>query len=155
MSFLKRFKSGKKTEPSKKTETTRGMASGSSNTGRSPLQQADNIFSSSSKSAQSGSVPSNPFITSTATRRPQPAPMAGPSDAPPAYTPAIASAPDDPYAFLSEFDTVFLIDDSGSMAGRSWAETEAAISAITPVCTAHDADGIDVHFLNAADDRSL
>ncbi|KAK0740058.1 hypothetical protein B0T18DRAFT_392955 [Schizothecium vesticola] len=32
------------------------------------------------------------------------------------------STPDDPYAFLSTFDTVFVIDDSGSMAGHSWRE---------------------------------
>lgn len=55
---------------------------------------------------------------------------------------------DSPYAFLREFDTMFLIDDSGSMAGRSWRETAAAISAIAPICTAHDADGIDIYFLN-------
>jgi len=88
-----------------------------------------------------------------------------PLDAPPVYTASASSlttpAPstantsttsvalaDDPYAFLSTFDTLFLIDDSGSMAGRSWRETAAALEAITPICTAHDADGIDIHFLN-------
>lgn len=55
---------------------------------------------------------------------------------------------DSPYAFLRTFDTIFLIDDSGSMAGRSWRETAAALAAIAPVCTAHDPDGIDVYFLN-------
>jgi len=55
---------------------------------------------------------------------------------------------DSPYAFLRTFDTIFLIDDSGSMAGRSWRETSAALAAIAPVCTAHDPDGIDVYFLN-------
>jgi len=55
---------------------------------------------------------------------------------------------DSPYAFLTEFDTIFLIDDSGSMAGRSWRETAAALSAITPICTTHDANGIDIYFLN-------
>ena len=55
---------------------------------------------------------------------------------------------DSPYAFLTQFDTVFLIDDSGSMAGRSWRETSAALCAIAPICTAHDADGIDIYFLN-------
>lgn len=58
------------------------------------------------------------------------------------------TAADSPYAFLTQFDTIFLIDDSGSMAGRSWRETSAALSAITPICTAHDADGIDIYFLN-------
>ena len=58
------------------------------------------------------------------------------------------TAADSPYAFLTQFDTIFVIDDSGSMAGRSWRETAAAIKAIAPICTAHDADGIDLYFLN-------
>jgi uncharacterized protein YegL len=91
-----------------------------------------------------------------------------PDEAPPAYT-YVASTPssttngtrasnssanstaDNQYAFLDSFDTVFLIDDSGSMAGRSWRETQNAIQTITPICTAHDADGIDIYFLNAPD----
>jgi len=62
-----------------------------------------------------------------------------------------ASTADDRYAFLNTFDTIFLIDDSGSMAGRSWRETGAALETIAPICVAHDADGIDIHFLNADD----
>lgn len=89
------------------------------------------------------------------------------NEPPPAYTPApepvqapvsssstnfpTTSTADDRYAFLSSFDTVFLIDDSGSMAGRSWRETAAALETITPICTAHDSDGIDIYFLNARD----
>lgn len=34
------------------------------------------------------------------------------------------------------------------MAGRSWREVQSALSSITPICTAHDADGIDIYFLN-------
>lgn len=56
---------------------------------------------------------------------------------------------DDPYSFLCAFDTVFVIDDSGSMAGRSWRETAAALEHLTPILVAHDEDGIDIHFLNA------
>lgn len=80
------------------------------------------------------------------------------NDAPPAYsaklttvTASIGQAQknaDSPHAFLGDFDTVFVIDDSGSMAGRSWRETSAALSAITPICTEQDADGIDIYFLN-------
>jgi uncharacterized protein YegL len=55
---------------------------------------------------------------------------------------------DDKYAFLSKFDTVFLIDDSGSMAGSRWKETMRAVEAIAPICTKYDKDGIDIHFLN-------
>jgi uncharacterized protein YegL len=64
--------------------------------------------------------------------------------------PSISSvtSAEDKYAFLSTFDTVFIIDDSGSMAGRSWREVREALSTIAPICTSHDPDGIDVYFLN-------
>ncbi len=88
-------------------------------------------------------------------------PFQTPTNAPPpAYTPAspttlipgpITHTADDPFAFLSTFDTIFLIDDSGSMAGRSWRETSSALRSIAPICTAHDADGIDLYFLNHPD----
>lgn len=93
-------------------------------------------------------------------------PFNNPRDAPPAYSPASNAAPipsvqvtaatdgaDDPYAFLSSFDTIFLVDDSGSMAGSRWTETRQALEAITPICTAHDADGIDIMFLNRRDNE--
>ncbi|KPM44980.1 hypothetical protein AK830_g1536 [Neonectria ditissima] len=99
-----------------------------------------------------------------------PAPTSPANDAPPAYTstpgpsskllaadrrgaspsPSLASitSAEDKYAFLSTFDTVFVIDDSGSMAGHCWREVREALGAITPICTSHDPDGIDVYFLN-------
>ena len=87
-----------------------------------------------------------------------PPPLYSPAPPPVSYrsivnspSPVTASTPDDPYAFLSSFDTVFLIDDSGSMAGRSWRETADALKSITPICTAHDADGVDIYFLNQGD----
>ncbi|KAK0705344.1 hypothetical protein B0H67DRAFT_593850 [Lasiosphaeris hirsuta] len=67
---------------------------------------------------------------------------------------ASMSTPEDPYAFLSTFDTIFLIDDSGSMAGRSWREVKQALRAITPICTAHDSDGIDIYFLHARNQQN-
>ncbi len=76
------------------------------------------------------------------------------SEAPPSYSPpatTVAASTDNPYAFLSTFDTIFLIDDSGSMAGSSWRETSLALATIAPICTAHDKDGIDIYFLNAPD----
>ncbi|RSL75157.1 hypothetical protein CEP52_017870, partial [Fusarium oligoseptatum] len=60
---------------------------------------------------------------------------------------SITSA-EDKYAFLSTFDTIFVIDDSGSMAGRSWHEVREAVGATAPICTSHDSDSIDVYFLN-------
>ena len=76
------------------------------------------------------------------------------NNAPPSYTapgPSAAPATDNPYAFLATFDTVFLIDDSGSMAGGRWRQCAAALAAIAPICTQHDRDGIDMYFLNAKD----
>ncbi|KAK2071899.1 hypothetical protein P8C59_006284 [Phyllachora maydis] len=59
------------------------------------------------------------------------------------------NASEDPYAFLNEFDTVFLIDDSTSMtAQRRWQETADVLRQVAPICTAHDEDGVDVYFLN-------
>ncbi|KAK4205755.1 hypothetical protein QBC40DRAFT_270814 [Triangularia verruculosa] len=63
---------------------------------------------------------------------------------------SILSTPEDPYAFLSLFDTIFLIDDSGSMNSQNrWKETKTALAAIAPICAAHDSDGVDVYFLNS------
>lgn len=39
------------------------------------------------------------------------------------------------------------------MAGGSWAQTGKALQAIAPICTNHDADGIDVYFLNSKDSK--
>lgn len=55
---------------------------------------------------------------------------------------------DSPYAFLREFDTIFVVDDSSSMSGHRWQEAEDAIAAIAPICTSFDQDGIDIYFLN-------
>ncbi|KAG9239094.1 hypothetical protein BJ875DRAFT_449388 [Amylocarpus encephaloides] len=73
------------------------------------------------------------------------------NQAPPAQAavPTTTSADgEDPYTFLGTFDTTLLIDDSGSMAGRSWREVSQALSAIAPIVTQHDKDGIDIYFLN-------
>lgn len=67
-----------------------------------------------------------------------------------AAPPSISNA-DTEFSFLSTFDTIFLIDDSSSMAGRSWRETREALKTVTPICTAYDADGIDLYFLNESD----
>ena len=104
------------------------------------------------------------LIRRTAAPSPNPLNSASSLDAPPAYSEAVNAAPqpvvpapapsqaapvvDDEYAFLDEFDTVFLIDDSGSMAGGLWRQTAEALMTIAPICTAHDADGIDIYFLN-------
>ncbi|KAK6332083.1 hypothetical protein TWF718_002617 [Orbilia javanica] len=65
--------------------------------------------------------------------------------------PSLNPGADDPYTFLRDFDTVVLVDDSGSMSGGRWNQTAAALSAIVPIITFYDSDGIDVYFLNAPD----
>lgn len=64
-----------------------------------------------------------------------------------AHSPSLPER-EDPYAFLSMFDTIILIDDSASMADRSWHETRQALSHLLPVILGHDKDGIDLYFLN-------
>ncbi|KAK8134297.1 hypothetical protein PG984_006309 [Apiospora sp. TS-2023a] len=66
----------------------------------------------------------------------------------PALSAATISTKDDEFAFLTSFDTVFLIDDSGSMGGGSWAEVRRVLKDLVPICVEHDSDGIDVYFLN-------
>lgn len=34
---------------------------------------------------------------------------------------------------------------------RHWRETKLALASIAPICTAHDKDGVDIHFLNNQD----
>lgn len=87
--------------------------------------------------------PTGPSIPSIAVTSP-------PLPAPASQTSQTTTA-DDPYAFLSTFDTIFLIDDSGSMAGSRWRETQQALESILPICTSHDSDGIDILFLNHPD----
>ncbi|EFY86753.1 von Willebrand factor [Metarhizium acridum CQMa 102] len=97
------------------------------------------------------------------------------SDAPPAYTPVYQPAPGpvslyppsaapvpspapagvyggvsdgDRYANLANFDTILLIDDSGSMAGNLWSEAKDALISIAEIVTTYDEDGIDMYFLN-------
>ena len=95
-------------------------------------------------------TPADPPPTYSASASPQPAAGLVSRSNPRASSTSNAGPPpaDNPFAFLATFDTVFLIDDSGSMAGRSWREVAAALKSITPICTAHDADGIDIYFLN-------
>lgn len=71
---------------------------------------------------------------------------------------------DDPFEFLEDFDTVIVIDDSASMISPAkgnfemrqpqtwdqtrWNQVSDCLSAIVPICTRYDSDGIDLHFIN-------
>jgi hypothetical protein len=55
---------------------------------------------------------------------------------------------DDRYGFLAQFDTILLVDDSGSMQGGRWTEACEALEAIARVSAKYDEDGLDLYFLN-------
>ncbi|KAI9797328.1 MAG: hypothetical protein M1833_005507 [Piccolia ochrophora] len=152
---------------SMRQKLSRKGSAGSKTSSKSTLSKPPSPQQSWSRSAMNPpSTTSNPFSSpppSQPTRRPRQAagPASSSADLPPAYSPPtpntntttahITHAADSRFAFLATFDTVFLIDDSGSMAGASWRKTASALASIAPICTAHDADGIDIHFLNAPD----
>ncbi|KAG0640596.1 hypothetical protein HOY80DRAFT_884386 [Tuber brumale] len=53
------------------------------------------------------------------------------------------------YDFLKTFDTIFVVDDSASMAGERWDQLGQALETIATIATKYDSDGIDIHFLNS------
>ena len=53
------------------------------------------------------------------------------------------------FARLKGYDTVFLVDDSNSMAGPRWSTTCDVMAKITPIAVSYDGDGVDVRFFNA------
>lgn len=73
------------------------------------------------------------------------------ADPPPPYTlpPEFVQAgfKEDDLAILRDYDTVIILDDSGSMSIR-WGEACKALSKLAAVASEYDRDGIDVHFLN-------
>ncbi|RYP84539.1 hypothetical protein DL770_005193 [Monosporascus sp. CRB-9-2] len=110
---------------------------------------------------RSSPTPSNPFddpppsydeavpSSSSAAGSPSAYPQRKSGGTRPRLTKEMVTNREDEYAFLSHFDTVFLIDDSGSMAGYGrWDEARAALALILPVCVDHDNDGVDIYFLN-------
>lgn len=81
------------------------------------------------------------------------APHVATSSAPP-YSIRVTSE-DDKYAFLSTFDTIFVVNDSDSMAGHHGKEVAQVLRTITPICTAYDKDGIGVYVLNHRSTENL
>ncbi|KAI1117611.1 hypothetical protein F5Y14DRAFT_403278 [Nemania sp. NC0429] len=84
------------------------------------------------------------------------------------YTRLRSAQDTDKLRFLAEFDTVFLIDDSGSMTLNDrgsqsiargeltrWAQTRSIIEQIVPICMRYDQDGIDLYFLNDASHQHM
>ena len=61
---------------------------------------------------------------------------------------------EDVYATLQQYDTLFLVDDSGSMMyddsvkGSKWEKTKRVMADITTIAAKHNSDGVEVQFFN-------
>ncbi|CAE6477115.1 unnamed protein product [Rhizoctonia solani] len=64
---------------------------------------------------------------------------------------AVTAGAENALELLKEYDTVFLIDDSGSMAGGLWTQAGRALAGVATVASQYDDDGIDIYFLNSKD----
>lgn len=53
------------------------------------------------------------------------------------------------YPGLRRYDTVFIVDDSDSMAGPHWFTASNVLAKIAPIAVSYDGDGVDVRFFNA------
>ncbi|OCL11598.1 hypothetical protein AOQ84DRAFT_335606 [Glonium stellatum] len=62
--------------------------------------------------------------------------------------PQLSPGEEDVYAVLRDYDTVILVDDSGSMAGGLWNMASKALAQLARRAVYYDKDGIDIHFLN-------
>ncbi|KAL0950079.1 hypothetical protein HGRIS_010083 [Hohenbuehelia grisea] len=74
---------------------------------------------------------------------------------PPPYSPRATSSHqpqrsnvENPLELLRKYDTVILLDDSGSMNGTKWEEACKALSGLADIAGQYDTDGIELHFLN-------
>lgn len=65
--------------------------------------------------------------------------------------PQPSSGDEDVYALLRDYDTVILVDDSGSMAGGLWNMASKALAQLARRAVYYDKDGIDIHFFNATE----
>jgi len=122
----------------------------SASTSAFPLLPDSSSEAPSTDKRPGGDAPPPPYTAEA----PYAAPSRQPRDVSPAPSAASGisvqslSTPEDPFAFLSTFDTIFLIDDSASMTGERWNEVRKVLEHIAPICTQHDDDGVDVYFLN-------
>lgn len=63
--------------------------------------------------------------------------------------PTVPDGDEDPYSILRDYDTVIVIDDSGSMAGSLWRMTSTVLAQLVRRAVCFDTDGIDMHFFNS------
>ncbi|KAJ8294160.1 putative proteasome subunit alpha type-5 [Rhodotorula toruloides] len=83
---------------------------------------------------------------SKSTKSASSAPTASPSTAP-AFT--LDKRGEDALCALGKYDTVFLVDDSGSMMGVWEAQLATALSAVVKTAAQYDDDGVDIAFFNS------
>ncbi|KAJ9112654.1 hypothetical protein QFC19_000674 [Naganishia cerealis] len=62
---------------------------------------------------------------------------------------AAATPPPADLAILAAYDTILLIDDSGSMAGDRWRQVRVALMDVAGKVARVDEDGVEVHFVNS------
>lgn len=58
-------------------------------------------------------------------------------------------ATEDDLAILKNYDTVFVIDDSGSMEGPRWKQAREALQEVVEMAVKWDKNGVDIYFLNS------
>ncbi|KAG8949731.1 hypothetical protein FRC04_008271 [Tulasnella sp. 424] len=56
----------------------------------------------------------------------------------------------DDLKILAQYDTIFVIDDSGSMQGERWNSAKDALKELANLAKEWDSNGIDIYFLNSA-----
>ncbi|KAJ9090938.1 hypothetical protein QFC21_007353 [Naganishia friedmannii] len=93
-----------------------------------------------------GLVSANPFINHS--RDISSGSIPSPSASAFASTSGPTSATAD-ISILAQYDTIILIDDSGSMAGGRWQQVRGALMDVATRVARVDEDGIEVHFVNS------
>ena len=58
---------------------------------------------------------------------------------------------EDSSAYLTRYETVVLVDDSGSMWGPRWQQASDLLAEMVQVVVEHDPNGFELHFFNQAD----
>ncbi|PLW13441.1 hypothetical protein PCASD_20527 [Puccinia coronata f. sp. avenae] len=108
-----------------------------------PHGEAGNYYSSPNPSSHHAGHYNPPNQTQYQPPPGPPPPSANPSG----YQNQFQPGAEDPLAMLSRYDTVILVDDSGSME-MFWDETRDALIGVVEKAVQYDSDGIDLFFFN-------
>ncbi|KAL7416908.1 hypothetical protein BDY24DRAFT_412392 [Mrakia frigida] len=124
-----------------------------------PQQPSRSSFTETARRLSHGDVPSSPS-SSTPPRLPaRNSRSANASSSYSAPVSTLSSPPsgrlnppksEDPLHLLTSYSTIFLIDDSTSMAENSlWDDTTSAVSSVVPLASTFDPSGVEIIFLNS------